>query len=146
MKKLLERLESGEILAADGAMGTMLMERGLDPGQSPESFNLTHPEILEEIAKLYLDAGSDIIQTNTFGASSLKLSLHLLEERTEEINRNGVLAVKKVVGDRAYLSASCGPTGRLLKPYGDSEPEDIYNSYERQIDALVDALEAVNHD
>lgn len=139
MKKLLERLKNGEILVADGAMGTMLMERGLKPGEPPESFNLTRLDVIEETARLYLDAGADIIQTNTFGASPLKLSLYSLEDKTEEINRNAVLAVKEVVGDHAYISASCGPSGRLLKPYGDTEPEAVYNSFERQIDALISA-------
>lgn len=136
MKKLLERLKQDKILVADGAIGTMLMPH-LKLGESPESINLTHPEILEEIASLYLDAGADIIQTNTFGASPLKLSLYSLEDKTEEINRNAVLAVRKVVGNRAYILASCGPSGRLLKPYGDTDPEVVYNSFERQIRALI---------
>jgi len=138
MKKLLERLKEGEILVADGAMGTMLMTH-LKLGECPESINLTHPEILEEIASLYLDAGADIIQTNTFGASPFKLSLYSLEHKTEEINRNAVLAVRKVVANRAYILASCGPSGRLLKPYGDTDPQDVYNSFERQIKALISA-------
>ena len=139
MKKLLERLKKGEILVADGAMGTMLMERGLRPGEPPELFNLTHFKVLQEIASLYLDAGADIIQTNTFGASPLKLSLYSLEDKTEEININAALEVKRVVGERVYISGSCGPTGKLLKPYGDTEPEEIYNAFERQICALISA-------
>ena len=139
MKNLLERLKDGEILVADGAMGTMLMDHGLKPGEPPESFNLTRPEVLEEIARLYLEAGADIIQTNTFGASPLRLALHSLDGKTEKINRNAVLAVRKVVGDRAYISASCGPSGKLLKPYGDTEPEEIYSSFERQMKALISA-------
>lgn len=138
MKKLLERLKEGEILVADGAMGTMLMNR-IKTGECPESINLTHPEILEEIASFYLDAGADIIQTNTFGASPLKLSLYSLENKTEEINKNAVLAVRRVIGNHAYISVSCGPSGRLLKPYGDTDPEDVYNSFERQIRAVIDA-------
>jgi len=139
MEKLLERLKNGEILVADGAMGTMLMERGLKPGEPPESFNLTHLDVIKEIAELYLDAGADIIQTNTFGASPLKLSFYSLEDTTEEINRNAVFAAKEVVGDDAYISASCGPCGKLLKPYGDIELEDVYDSFERQINALISA-------
>jgi len=139
MKSLLERVRDGEILIADGAMGTMLMDHGLQPGEPPESFNLTRPEALEEIARLYLEAGADIIQTNTFGASPLRLLLGSLEEKTEEINRNAVLAVRKVVGDRAYVVASCGPSGKLLKPYGDTEAEEIYSSFERQMKALISA-------
>jgi 5-methyltetrahydrofolate--homocysteine methyltransferase len=139
MKSLLGRLKDGEILVADGAMGTMLFDFGLKPGEPPESFNLTRPEVLEEIARLYLDAGADIIQTNTFGASPLRLSTYSLEDKTEKINKNAVLAVRKVVEDRAYISTSCGPSGRLLKPYGDIEPEEIYESFKRQMKALISA-------
>jgi 5-methyltetrahydrofolate--homocysteine methyltransferase len=139
MRDLLERVRDGEILVADGAMGTMLMEFGLRPGELPESFNLAHPQMLEEIARLYLEAGADIIQTNTFGASPLRLVLGSLEDKTEEINKDAVLAAKKAAKDRAYVAASCGPTGRLLKPYGDTEPERVYSSFERQMKALIDA-------
>jgi 5-methyltetrahydrofolate--homocysteine methyltransferase len=139
VKQLLNRLKDGEILVADGAIGTMLMDYGLKPGEPPESFNLMHTEVLEEIASFYLDAGADLIQTNTFGASPLRLSVYSLEDKTEEINRNAVLAVRKVVKDHAYIAASCGPSGKLLKPYGDIEPEEAYNSFERQIKVLISA-------
>jgi 5-methyltetrahydrofolate--homocysteine methyltransferase len=139
VKQLLNRLKDGEILVADGAIGTMLMDYGLKPGEPPESFNLVRTEVLEEIASLYLDAGADIIQTNTFGASPLRLSVYSLEDKMEEINRNAVLAVRKMVKDHAYIAASCGPSGKLLKPYGDTEPEEVYNSFERQINALISA-------
>lgn len=139
MKNLLERVKHGEILLADGAMGTMLMEFGLKPGQPPESLNLTRIEVLEEIARRYVEAGADIVQTNTFGASPLRLSSYSLEDKTEEINANAVLAAKKAVKDRAYICASCGPSGKLLKPYGDTEPEAVYGSFERQMKSLVSA-------
>ena len=86
MKPILERLKNGEVFVSDGAIGTLLLERGLNEGEPPEAFNISHPEIIEEIAHLYLEAGADIIQTNTFGASPLKLSHYSLQERTEEIN------------------------------------------------------------
>jgi len=139
---LLQRINSGEILIADGAMGTMLFERGLESGQCPESLNLDRIEILEDIAKSYLKAGADIVQTNTFGGSPLKLALYSLDTRTEEINRNAVRAVRNAVGDAAHVSASCGPCGRLLKPYGDAEPDDVLSGFERQIGAI--ASEAVD--
>ena len=139
MRDLLARARDGEILIADGAMGTMLMEHGLKPGEPPESVNLTHPQMLEEVARLYIDAGADIVQTNTFGASPLRLMLGSLEDKTEEINRNAVLAAKKAAENRAYVVASCGPSGKLLKPYGDTEPEEIYGSFERQMKALIAA-------
>jgi 5-methyltetrahydrofolate--homocysteine methyltransferase len=139
MKKLLQRIDAGEVLVGDGAMGTMLMERGLQLGEPPESFNLTRRGVLEEIAGEYLDAGADIIQTNTFGGSRLKLASYALDEKVEEINRAAVIAVKKVVGDRAYVSGSCGPTGQFLKPYGDLEPSHVIESFREQIRILIDA-------
>ena len=69
MEPLLTRLRSGAVLVADGAMGTLLFERGLEQGRSPESLNLERPEILEEVARLYFDAGAQIVQTNTFGGT-----------------------------------------------------------------------------
>lgn len=137
MRALLDRLKEHEVLVADGAMGTMLFSKGLKTGECPERMNLERPEVLEEIAALYLEAGADIIQTNTFGASPLKLSQYSLEDKTEEINANAVRAVRKVVGDRAYVSASCGPCGQLLKPYGDVSPEDVSTGFERQLRAVV---------
>ncbi|MGB2697783.1 MAG: homocysteine S-methyltransferase family protein, partial [Candidatus Zixiibacteriota bacterium] len=137
MKNLLQRLKNKEILVSDGSTGTMLMELGLEPGEPPESFNLKRRDLVEKIADLYLSAGTDIIHTNTFGGSPLRLSFYSLEHKTEEINRNAVLSAKKVVKDRAYVSGSCGPSGKFLKPHGDVEPAEMYSSFERQINTLV---------
>jgi len=139
MRPILERLKDGEVLVADGAMGTMLQERGLKPGECPEALNLSRPELLEEVARLYLEAGAEIVQTNTFGGSPLKLALYGLAERTEEVNRKAVEAARRAVGDRAYVSASCGPTGRILKAMGgDTEPGEVLEAYVRQVQALVE--------
>jgi 5-methyltetrahydrofolate--homocysteine methyltransferase len=138
MKSLLDRVRNGEILVADGAIGTLLWDFGLKPGEPPESFCLTQPHILGKIAQEYLEAGADIIQTNTFGASPERLSLFGLEDRTEEINKNAVVEVKKVIGDRAFIAASCGPSGKLLKPYGDTEPGAIYDGFVRQMRAILE--------
>ncbi len=139
MENIVGQLENGKILVSDGAMGTMLLEKGLKPGQCPESFNISRIEVLEEIARLYFEAGADIIQTNTFGASPLKLSLYSLDDKTQIINQRAVQVVKNAVGDKAYISASCGPTGKLLKPFGDTGPEKVLNGYAMQIKALVEA-------
>lgn len=137
MRALLDRLNEHEVLVGDGAMGTMLLRMGLQAGECPERVNLNRPEFLEEIAALYLEAGADIIQTNTFGASPLKLSQYSLEDRTEEINASAVRAVRKTVGKVAYVSASCGPCGRILKPYGDIDPNEVFDSFERQLQAVI---------
>ncbi|MEE9448753.1 MAG: homocysteine S-methyltransferase family protein, partial [Ignavibacteriaceae bacterium] len=139
MKSILDRLINGKILVADGALGTMLFQRGLRSGDCPELLNLSKSEILEEIAQLYLEAGADIIQTNTFGGSPLKLSDYGLEDKCEEINSKAVECVRKVIGEGTYISGSCGPSGRLLKPYGDTEPEVLEKAFERQIKALTKA-------
>ena len=139
MENLLTRLGGGVVLVADGAIGTVLMAHGLQPGQPPESFNLTRVDVLEAIAKEYLDAGADIVQTNTFGASRLKLATYSLQDSVEEINKNAVLAVRRAAGDRAYVSGSCGPTGQFMKPYGETEPQEMYDAFRQQISALINA-------
>ena len=139
MKSLLDRLAAGEVLVVDGAMGTMLMERGLAAGNPPESFNLERIDVLEQIARAYLDAGADIIQTNTFGASRLKLAQYSLGDRVEEINKNAVRAVRNAAQSKAYVSGSCGPTGQFLKPYGDVEQAEMYDAFREQIAALINA-------
>ena len=103
------------------------------------------PELLE--ARTHLsrwppstyEAGAELITTNTFGGSSLKLHSYGLDDRTEEINRAAVEVLKPVVADKAYISASVGPTGKLLRPYGDTEPEAIAEAFSRQMGALVEA-------
>ncbi|MBP6875218.1 MAG: homocysteine S-methyltransferase family protein [Candidatus Eisenbacteria bacterium] len=139
MPTLLERLRSGEVLVCDGAMGTLLIARGLPPGSPPESVNLERPEVLNEIAQLYLDAGAQILETNTFGGSPAKLACYGLDGRMEEINRIAVEAVREVAGDRAWVAACCGPSGRMLKPYGDAEPAELKDGFGRQIRVLVHA-------
>lgn len=140
MKTILQRFQSGDVLVADGAMGSLLMAMAGDliKGSSPEAVNLSRPEILEKVAKLYFDAGADIIQTNTFGGSPLKLSDYKLEDKTEEINSTAVQAVRKTIGKEAYLSASVGPSGKLLKPYGPVSEDEMFDNFFRQIKVLID--------
>jgi len=139
VRPFLDRIRQGEVLVADGAMGTMLFQRGLKPTDCPESVSLTRPDLLEEIATAYLEAGADIVQTNTFGGSPLKLAKYGLDDKTEMINRSAVDAVREAVDGLAYVSASVGPSGRILAPYGDIEPNAVWESFRRQIKTLVDA-------
>ena len=135
----MERLRSREILIADGAIGSILLSRGLPKAQCPESYNISHTDVLTDIAKEYFEAGAEIIQTNTFGASPLKLKDYSLDEKTDSINRSAVQAVRNAVDDKAYISGSCGPSGKMLKPYGDIEPEEMYESFHMQITSLISA-------
>jgi 5-methyltetrahydrofolate--homocysteine methyltransferase len=136
---LLERLAAGERLVGDGAMGSLLLAHGLAPGQPPEAITLARPALLEEIARAYLDAGADLLETNTFGGSPLKLALHGLEGETERVNRIAVEAARRAAGERAYVAGSCGPSGRLLAPYGDASPDAVHASFRRQAAALIAA-------
>jgi 5-methyltetrahydrofolate--homocysteine methyltransferase len=138
-ERITARIAAGEVLLADGAIGSLLLGRGLLPGAAPESLNLSHPEILEEIARLYLAAGAEIIQTNTFGASPLKLSHYGLADKTAAINESAVAAVRRAVGEQAWVSASCGPSGKILKPYGDTEAERMLASFQEQMQAVIGA-------
>ena len=137
MDPFLNRLKREKVLLADGAVGTMLVESGFDPGDCFESFNLTRPVIVAEIARLYLEAGADIIQTHSINASPFKLSEVGLSNRSEEINRAAVRIARAVVGEAAYVSGTCGPTGAPLEPVGNVKPEDLYEVFEGQIMALV---------
>jgi len=114
-------------------MGTQLQERGLLPGACPEQVNIEHPEVPAEIARLYAEAGAHIVQANTFGASPLKLSHWGLDRRTEEINRAAVQAARAGVSRSTLVAASIGPTGRLLEPYGDTDPEAVLAAFRRQL-------------
>jgi len=145
MIPLRERLRARPPLLSDGAMGTMLIERGLAAGACPEEMNLTHPDALEEIGRAYLDAGAEIIQTNTFGASPLKLALHKLDSQADQLNAAAVRIARAAAQGRAYVFACCGPSGKILKPYGDTEATVVEASYVRQMRVLVDAgIDAVN--
>ena len=139
MQSLRERIDHRHLLLSDGAMGTMLFKAGVGPGDCPEAVALERPELLTEIARAYLDAGSDLVQTNTFGGSPAKLGHYGLADKTEVVNRAAVEATRAAVGDRAHVLASVGPSGQILKPYGDADPDDLRAGFERQIKALVEA-------
>jgi 5-methyltetrahydrofolate--homocysteine methyltransferase len=135
---LRERLASGEPIVADGGMGTSLAARGHGDG-CPEAVNLTHPTVLEEIAREFLDAGAELLQTNTFGGSPIRLAKSGLLDRTEGVNCIGAATARSVCGDSAWIAGSCGPCGRHLLPFGDLEPEELRASAARQLIALADS-------
>jgi 5-methyltetrahydrofolate--homocysteine methyltransferase len=139
MPGLLERLEGGDRLVGDGAWGTMLMQRGLPAGHPPEWMALERTEVLEEVARLYVEAGADLVTTDTFGGTSFRLVLHGLAAEGERINRQAVAAVRRSVAGRALVSASVGPSGRLLEPYGDTSPEAVHRAFAEQVAVLAEA-------
>jgi len=136
MAGLLERVGRGETVLSDGGLGTQLIDRGLEPGQCPEALVLERPEVLAEIGSLYLDAGAEILTTNTFGGSPFKLKHYSLDEKTEQINCRAVEILRDVAGDRVLVGASVGPTGAILEPYGNATEKELSDSFERQLRAL----------
>ncbi len=133
-----QRLASG-VIVGDGAWGTMLADRGLPAGAPPELWTLEHPEILTEIARAYVDAGAELVTTNTFGGSRMRLAQHKLDARLDEINRRAVEIARAAAGDQAFVSASMGPTGRLLAPLGDADPEEAARGFAEQARVLATA-------
>jgi 5-methyltetrahydrofolate--homocysteine methyltransferase len=115
------------------------MERGLPPGQAPEWFALERPEVLEEVARLYVEAGADLVTTDTFGGTSFRLKLHGLDAERARVNRQAVEAVRRAVAGRALVSASVGPTGQLLEPYGELSPDAAEAAFAEQIAVLAEA-------
>ncbi|MFA9399035.1 MAG: homocysteine S-methyltransferase family protein [Clostridiaceae bacterium] len=133
--KIKSFLENG-FLIFDGAMGTMLQKKGLKIGEIPEMYNMLYPDIIEEIHRVYIKAGADIITTNTFGANEIKLKDSKYE--VEDIIQSAVEIAKKAAGDN-YVALDLGPIGKLLEPTGDISFERAYNIFKRQVVAGVKA-------
>ena len=125
----------------DGAMGTMLQQRGLAPGQSPEELNLSMPDVVESVHLDYLRAGADILITNTFGGSSVKLSEYGLENDIAEINRRAVEIARHACDKYGHgkVAASLGPTGLFVSPVGDTSFDEMYQIYLEQAKAIAEA-------
>ena len=123
----------------DGAMGTMLQQGGLKAGACPELMNVENPEVVKKIHRAYIDAGSTIITTNTFGASSLKLSHYGIADRMKEINFAAVKIAREVAGDKIKIAGDIGPSGKFIYPLGDLDFEDAYKIFSEQAAALAEA-------
>ncbi|MBX2998280.1 MAG: betaine--homocysteine S-methyltransferase [Caldilineaceae bacterium] len=137
--KLLARLQQGTPILSDGAMGTMLQEAGLTDGGAPELWNVKQPEAVRAIYQGYIDAGSQIISTNTFGGTSARLKLHNLQDRVHELNAAGVRLAKEVAEPAGVLvAASVGPSGELIDPLGLLTLEEAIEIFAEQAAALAD--------
>lgn len=138
MNRLLETLRRKKILVSDGAWGTMLQSRGLMPGDCPEEWNISHPDDVRAIASKYIEVGSDIILTNTFGGSRFKLSSFNLQDMAYEFNRAGAQISREAAGDDKIVLSSVGPTGKFLAPLGEVSEEQMIENFHDQMKGLVD--------
>jgi 5-methyltetrahydrofolate--homocysteine methyltransferase len=139
MNRFLERLNSGEILVADGATGSNLQRMGLKPGQPPEDLIIDNPDIPFKLASLFVEAGSDIILTCTFGGTRLRMKDSKYQDRAPEVNTRAAELARKAASARTdvLVAGSMGPIGQLVKPYGPLEPDEAKATFAEQAKALT---------
>ncbi len=135
METIANKIRLGKILVSDGAWGTFLQEKGLVPGECPELWNLERPDEVFAIAKSYVDAGSDMIETNSFGANAFKLKSYGLATKVTEINKAASQISRKAAGSNRHVLGSIGPTGKIIM-MGDVTFEEMYDAYCEQAVAL----------
>jgi len=137
MKDMIDKLKSGKIMVCDGGMGTSLQAMGLELGQAPEEWNISNPIAVKNIHKNFIEAGCNMITTNTFGANRIKLKKVGLEENTNDYNAAGVMLARQAAGDSVYVLGDIGPTGEFLKPVGNYSREEFNEVFFEQAKVLV---------
>jgi 5-methyltetrahydrofolate--homocysteine methyltransferase len=142
MGKIIEQIKAGKTLVSDGAWGTFLQHKGMKPGECPEEWNLTHPDEVFDIAKSYIDAGADMIETNSFGGTKFKVEKYGLGDKVFELNKAAAEISRRAAGDK-FVLGSVGPTGKILM-MGDVTEEELYEAFKKQVKGLeaggVDAI------
>jgi len=133
--KLRDRVKKGVFLL-DGAMGTQLFARGVEPGACNDWLNVQSPSIVQEIHRAYIDAGSDAVLTNTFGANRYALARHGHADKVSEINKAGAELAMEAAGSERYVLGDIGPTGDFLEPLGTLRAEQAKEAFAEQVEAL----------
>ena len=137
MQKITDIIKTGRILVSDGALGTFLQAKGLQPGECPELWNIEKPSEVMDVYQQYVDAGADMVQTNSFGGTSFKLKNYGLSHRVAELNRAAAAISRKAAGENRNVIASVGPTGQILM-MGEVSETEMYNAFKEQIVALAE--------
>ena len=137
MKKLSALLTHTTVILSDGAWGTNLQRKGLELGQCPESWNYDHPKLVEEVARDFIQAGSRLVKTNSFGGSRFKLASYGLEEQVYAINKKAAELSRKAAGTDIYVLGSIGPTGKMLIT-GEVTEDELYDAFKEQAIGLAD--------
>jgi len=137
--RFLRLLAAGGTIVADGAMGTTVMREGLEPGEAPETWNVRadRRDRIKAVHAGYLEAGAQIVLTNTFGASPIRLEVHGLEDRAHEINLAAAELAREAVGPDVVVAGSMGPVGAFLAPLGPLTPEEATEAFAIQAAALA---------
>jgi 5-methyltetrahydrofolate--homocysteine methyltransferase len=135
MSKIIQEIQKGRVLVSDGAWGTFLQKKGMQPGECPEEWNISRSDDVFAIAQSYVGAGADMIETNSFGGNYFKLKNYGLDSRVLEINKAAAEISRKAAGADRFVLGSVGPTGKLLMMDEVTE-EELYNAFKEQSIAL----------
>ncbi len=135
MKRITQLVTAGRVLVSDGAWGTYLQKNGLEPGTCPELWNIEHADVVQRIAESYVEAGAHMIETNSFGGTRFKLEHYGLAEKVIEINKAAAEISRRAIGDKGFVIASMGPTGKMLL-MGDVTEQELEDAFAEQAVAL----------
>ncbi|MCF6357095.1 MAG: homocysteine S-methyltransferase family protein [Draconibacterium sp.] len=142
MGKILDQIKQGKTMVSDGAWGTFLQQKGMQPGECPEEWNLSHADDVFDIAKSYIEAGADMVETNSFGGTIFKVEKYGLADKVFELNKAAAEISRKAAADK-FVLGSVGPTGKILM-MGDVTEEELYEAFKTQVQGLeaggVDAI------
>ena len=137
-RNLRSLINDGNIHVLDGAMGTEIYARGVFVNMSYDGLNLENPDLVQAIHRDYVNAGAEIIETNTFGANPIKLSSHGLSDKTELINKTAAQIARKAAGDKVDVLGAIGPLGVRIEPFGPTAREEAQDLFTRQILGLLE--------